>query len=158
VENADTTSEFGFLQRTSDQQHRHHHRDRSGGSTQFDEPDQDIPNSPSFFSASSTVWGSNSTPSTPVRGTFTPVYVGGSKGGTTSPGMTIPIGAMSLSSRYETPRSGFANEEEEEEEEEGVEGERDGMDKQEGGRQVRVIGEEEETGLKMDVDVDMRRG
>ena len=41
-----------------------------------------------------------------MRGTFTPVYAGGSGGGTVSPGgMMIPIGAMSLSSRYETPRS-----------------------------------------------------
>ena len=41
-----------------------------------------------------------------MRGTFTPVYAGGS-GGTVCPGgMMIPsIGAMSLSSRYETPRS-----------------------------------------------------
>ena len=137
------TSEFEFLQR-GDQQHR---RDLSGGSTQFDEPDQDMPNSP-FFSASSTVWGS-SIPSTPVRGTFTPVYAGG-KGGAASPGMTIPIGAMSLSSRYETPRSGILSLADEEEEE----GESDGMVKkndlndvaQEGSGRV---GE----GFKMDVDV-----
>ena len=83
-------------------------RDRSGyGShTEFrvDEPaDHDIPppNSP-YFSASSTVWSSTSIPSTPVKGTFMPVYAGG----TVSPvGMMILIGAMSLSSRYETPRS-----------------------------------------------------
>ena len=38
-------------------------------------------------------------------GTFTPVYAG-SCGGTVSPGgMMIPNGAISLSSRYETPRS-----------------------------------------------------
>ena len=46
-----------------------------------------------------------SIPSTPVRGTFTPVYAPGA-GGTVNPGgMKIPIGVMSLSSRYETPRS-----------------------------------------------------
>ena len=48
-----------------------------------------------------------------MRGTFIPVYAG-------SPGdMMIPIGAMSLSSRYETSRSGglsLADEEEEGEE------------------------------------------
>ena len=51
-----------------------------------------------------------------MRGTFTPVYAGS----TVSPGgMMIPIGAMSLSSRYETSRSGglsLADEEEEGEE------------------------------------------
>jgi transcriptional repressor OPI1 len=153
------TSEFQFLQRTNQQQQHHHHRDRSGSSsTQFDEADQDnMPSSP-FFSASSTVWGSNSIPSTPARGTFTPVYAGGGKGGgTASPGMTIPIGAMSLSSRYETPRSSVLNLADEEEEE-GEEG--DGMvtSKQEGSGQVRDnIGDEEgEGGLKMDVDVDVR--
>ena len=134
------------------QQHRHHYRDRSGGSTQFDEPDQDIPNSP-YFSASSTVWNS-SVPSTPVRGTLTPVYAGG-KAGTASPGMTIPIGAMSLSSRYETPRSGILilADEEEEEEEGGEEADRM-LEKKEGSGQVRVVGEEEEEekGMKMDVD------
>ena len=46
-----------------------------------------------------------SIPSIPVRGTFTPVYAG-SCGGTVSPGgMMIYIGAIGLSSRYETPRS-----------------------------------------------------
>ena len=40
-----------------------------------------------------------------MRGTFTPVYAG-SCGGTVSPvGMMIPIGALGLSSRYDTPRS-----------------------------------------------------
>ena len=40
-----------------------------------------------------------------MRGTFTPVYAG-SCGGTVSPGGKImTIGAISLSSRYETPRS-----------------------------------------------------
>ena len=52
-----------------------------------------------------------------MRGTFTPVYAGGSSGGTVSPGgMMIPIGAMSLSSRYETPRSGVLSLADEEEE------------------------------------------
>ena len=76
------------------------------GSTQFDEPaDHDIPPNSPYFSASSTVWSSTSIPSIPVRGTFTPVYAG-SCGGTVSPGgMMIPNGAISLSSRYETPRS-----------------------------------------------------
>ena len=151
-EETTATSEFEFLQRTD--QH-HHHRDRSGSSsTQFDEADQDnnMPSSP-FFSASSTVWGSNSIPSTPARGTFTPVYAG--SGGTASPAMTIPIGAMSLSSRYETPRSGILSLADEEEEV-GVEGERDGMVKQDESGQVRdIVGDEEDgKGLKMDVDVD----
>ena len=109
-------------------------------------------------------------PSSPQRGTFTPVYAGtGGGGGTTSPGMTIPIGAMSLSSRYETrSRSGVSSlaDEEEEEEEEGEEGE-EGMvmkndlnrkTKEESGVVNAVDGEEEEEeeeekGLKMDVDV-----
>ena len=51
-----------------------------------------------------------------MRGTFTLVYAD-SGGGTVSPcGMMIPIGAMSLSSRYETPGSrvfSLADEEEE---------------------------------------------
>ena len=158
VEDTDTP-EFEFLQRSDQQQH---HRERSGGSTQFDEPDQDIPTSP-FLSASSTVWGS-SIPSTPVRSTFTPAYAGGGNGGTTSPGVMIPIGAMSLSSRYETPRSGILSLADEEEEEEGKE--RDGMvvkkndlddvnrrKTQEGSGQVSVDGGEEDKGLKMDVDV-----
>ena len=83
--------------------------------------------------------------------------------------MTIPIGAMSLSSRYETPRSGILSLADEEEEGEGTEGENDGMVKendldvvnrktQEGSGQDRINGEEEEEeekGLKMDVDVDV---
>jgi transcriptional repressor OPI1 len=84
------------------------------GQRRSDEPDQDTPGSP-FFSTSSTVWGS-SIPSTPAGDSFTPAYASAA-----SPGMTIPIGAMSLSSRYETPRSGILSlpgEEEEEEEEE----------------------------------------
>ena len=168
-EGSDTSESFEFLQQGSDEQ-QEHRRDRSGGSTtQFEEPDQDVPSSP-FFSASSTVWGS-SIPSTPVRGTVTPVYAGGGGGGTVSPGMTIPIGAMSLSSRYGTPRSlSLADEEEEKEEEEGG---GDGMVKKndlgvaarKGSWKVRVVGgeveeeeeeEEEENGLKMDVDVDVR--
>ena len=76
-----------------------YHRDRSGGSTQFDEPaDHDAPLNSLYFSASSTVWSSTSIPSTPMRGTFTSVYAG-SCGGTVSPGgKMIPIGAISLSS------------------------------------------------------------
>jgi len=90
-----------------------------------------------------------------------------------SPGMMIPIGAMSLSSRYETPRSGIlslADEEEEEEEEEEGEGEgEDGMVSKKSekdflvdsdGQVIRVDHGEEEVevvvkGLKMDVDVDV---
>ena len=87
------------------------------GSTQFDEPaDHDIPPNSPYFLASSTVWSSTSIPSIPVRGTFTPVSAV-SCGGTVSPGgMMIPIGAISLSSRCETPRSrvfSLADEEEE---------------------------------------------
>ena len=81
--------------------------------------------------------------------------------------MTIPIGAMSLSSRYETPRSGvlsLADEEEEEEEEEEQRGDGDGMIENKNNRKTRedrvtrVIRREEEggeRGLKMDVDVDV---
>ena len=76
--------------------------------------------------------------------------------------MTIPIGAMSLSSRYETPRSGILSLADEEEEEEEGEGERDEMVKNDldvvnrktQGGQVGNI--EEEKGFKMDVDVDVR--
>jgi hypothetical protein len=75
--------------------------------------DPDIPPNPPYFSASSTIWGS----SIPVRGSFAPVYTGHG-GGTASPGMMIPIGAMSLSSsRYETRRSGVLSLADEEEEE-----------------------------------------
>ena len=50
-----------------------------------------------------------------MRFTFTPVYASGG-GGTVSPGnLMIPIGAMSLSSRYETPRSGVLSLADEEE-------------------------------------------
>ena len=100
-----------------------------------------------------------------MRGTFTPFYAGGS-GGTVSPGgMMIPIGAMSLSSRYETPRGrvvSLADEEEEGEESDGLVEENNNLDvvnrkTPEPERQVRVIGEEEDKkGLKMDVDVDVR--
>jgi len=95
-----------------------------------------------------------------------------SPGGTTS----IPIGAMSLASRYSTPRSGILTLPDDEEEDEAGEEEEGGavvgmmrkkdrkkMEKEEGGGQVRVIGvdsgmegegEEEEDRLqKMDVDV-----
>ena len=67
-----------------------------------------------------------------MRGTFTPVYVGGGGGGTVSPGgMMIPIGAMSLSSRYETPRScvlSLTDEEEEGEESDGLVEETNNLD------------------------------
>ena len=78
--------------------------------------------------------------------------------------MTIPIGAMSLSSRYETPRGGILSLADEEEED-GLEVERDGMiekndldiiNRKTQDGSVQVIGEEEEMGLKMDVDVDVR--
>ena len=62
----------------------------------------------------------------------------------------LPIGAMSISSRYETPRSGVLSLADEEEE-----GEGDRMlEKKEGSGQVRVVGEGEEgeKGVKMDVD------
>ena len=64
-----------------------------GGSTQFDESNQhDIPSSPSLSASSTT-----------VRDDFTPVCAGGN--GCT--GMSITIGVMNISSRYETPRSGI---------------------------------------------------
>ena len=64
--------------------------------------EHDMPLSPFFSGSSSTAWGS-SIPSTPG-------------GGTCSPG-AIPIGGMSLSSSYNTPRSvnaALADEDEEE--------------------------------------------
>ena len=67
-----------------------HHR-RTDSSSQYD--DQDLP-SP-FFSSSSTAWGS-SIPSTPG---------GNGPYNAPSPG-AIPIGAMSIGSRYNTPKSG----------------------------------------------------
>ena len=104
-----------------------------------------------------------------MRGTFTPVYAGGGGGGAVSlGGMMIPIGAMSLSSRYETPRSrvlSLADEEEEGERSDGLVEKNNNLDvvnrkTTEPERQVRVIGGEEELedkkGLKMDVDVDVR--
>lgn len=72
-----------------------HHR--RNDSSQYD--DQDLP-SP-FFSSSSTAWGS-SIPSTPGGGPYN----------APSPG-AIPIGAMSIGSRYNTPKSvvvGFPDE------------------------------------------------
>ena len=80
-----------------------YHHDRSGGSTQS--ADRDIPPNSPYFSASSTVWSSTSIPSTPMRGTFTPVYAGSCGGMVSLGGTIIRIGAISLSSRYETPRS-----------------------------------------------------
>ena len=97
----------GYTEGGTDTSKSEYHRDRSGGSIQFDEPaDHDIPPNSPYFSASSTVWSPTSISSIPVRGTFTPVYAGSTCGGSVSPGgMMIPIGAISLSSRYETPRS-----------------------------------------------------
>lgn len=133
----DDISEFEFPNRS----------ERGASSSQLDEPD--VPCSPNFFStsssSSSTTWGS-SIPSTPGGGgTFTPGYVGGAP----SPGaMMIPIGAMSLSSRYNTPRSSIMTlPGEEEEEEEG-----DGDVKK---REREGCGVVEEKGLEMDVDVDV---
>lgn len=70
--------------------------------------------------------------------------------------MTIPIGAMSLSSRYETPRSGilsFADEEEEEGDGMVEKNDLDVMSRKTQEGQVKIIGEEEEEEgeLKMDV-------
>jgi len=125
--------------------------------TQVEDADtsEDIPSSP-FFSASSTTWGSNSIPSTPGGDTFTPVYAGGA-GGTASPGMTIPIEAMSLSSRYETPRSeNLCLADEEEEEEDGIvknddEGAKNKKTEEE--EEIGTTGGIEKEGLKMDVDL-----
>ena len=74
--------------------------------------------------------------------------------------MMIPIGAMSLSSRYETPRSAVLSLADEEERDVMVE-ERNSLDavnrKAREQERVRVIGAEGEgKGLKMDVDVDVR--
>ena len=99
------------------------------------------------------------------KGYFNACGNGGTAGGTASLGMTISIGTMSLSSRYETcSRSGvssFADEEEEEEEgEEGMVMKNDLNRKtKEGSGVVNAVDgeeeeeEEEEKGLKMDVDV-----
>ena len=74
----------------------------------------------------------------------------------------IPIGGVSLSSRYETPRSrvlSLADEEEERGEGDVMVEEKNNLGvvnrkTQEPERQVKVIGEEEDKkGLKMDVDV-----
>ena len=91
-----------------------------------------------------------------MRFTFTPVYASGG-GGTVSPGnLMIPIGAMSLSSRYETPRSGVLSLADEEEGGVIVE-EKNNLDdvNRKTKEPERVIGEgeEDEKGLKMDVDV-----
>ncbi|KAF8797355.1 Opi1-domain-containing protein [Phlegmacium glaucopus] len=152
VEDADT-SEFEFSLRNN---RRGHHR--SGSSSQFDE--HDLPSSPYLSGSSSTAWGS-SIPSTPGGDTYTPAYVG------SAPSLcAIPIGAMSLSSRYNTPRSGnmtLPDEEEEEEEEEvGTNGRRNDsfgvvnrktQEREGGGGQVRVVGVDNGfKGLKMDVD------
>ena len=87
-----------------------------------------------------------------MRGTFTPIYAGG----TVSPGgMVTPIGAMSLSSRYETPRSSVLGEG-------GVMvEEKSDLDvvnrKTQEPERIWVIGEDEDKkGFKMDVDVDVR--
>lgn len=102
-------SEFEFAE------HMQHRRTGSTQSIPYDEHDTGMP-SP-FFSGSSTNWGS-SIPSTPGGGAHTPAY--GFAGGASSPGavaMAIPIGAMSLNSRYNTPKSVAASLPEEEEEE-----------------------------------------
>ena len=78
--------------------------------------------------------------------------------------MMIPIGAMSLSSRYETPRSrvlSLADEEEEGEEGGVMVEEKSDLDvvnrKTQEPERIWVIGEDEDKkGFKMDVDVDVR--
>lgn len=77
-------------------------RHRRTGSAQSDFNDMDGATSPFFSSSSASNWGS-SIPSTPGGGTFTPVY-SSYAGNAPSPG-AIPIGAMSLASRYNTPKS-----------------------------------------------------
>ena len=102
-------SEFEFGE------HMQHRRTGSTQSIPYDDHDAGMP-SP-FFSGSSTNWGS-SIPSTPGGGAHTPAY--GFAGGAPSPSamaMAIPIGAMSLNSRYNTPKSVAASLPEEEEEE-----------------------------------------
>ena len=144
----DSISEFEFPPRSE------HHHGSSASSTQFEDHEDHDMFSSSFVSgsSSSTVWGS-SIPSTPREGnTCTP--------GTSSPG-AIPIGAMSLSSKYNTPRSVISmlpDEEEEEEAEAEMKANVVNGKAQESGGQVRVIDvdsgiEGEEKEVKMDVDV-----
>lgn len=172
-------AEFGFPHPG----HLGHRRNGSTTSTAFSdadaEHDVDIdhePSSPVFSSNTSTTWGS-SIPSTPGGGAYTPGGGGFSstagaagaygsayntngggasfeKGfGRQSPG-AIPIGAMSLTSRYNTPRSVAAGLPEEEEEE-GNEAEKpSAMPRGE----VRIVDsayvDNDERGIeKMDVDV-----
>lgn len=77
-------------------------RHRRTDSAQSDFNDTDGTTSPFFSSSSASNWGS-SIPSTPGGGTFTPAY-SSYAGNAPSPG-AIPIGAMSLASRYSTPKS-----------------------------------------------------
>ncbi|KAJ3511069.1 hypothetical protein NLJ89_g4307 [Agrocybe chaxingu] len=102
--------------------HRMRHRRTDSSQSAYD--DQDIGSGmPSpFFSGASTNWGS-SIPSTP-GGAYTPVNSSFSyAGNASSPGaIHIPIGSMSLGSRYNTPKSavvGLPDEEEEGEDEAG---------------------------------------
>lgn len=177
----DIAAEFGFPH----PKHIRHRRAGSTTSTAFSDPDAehdadrdvDIPSSPFFSSNASTTWGS-SIPSTPGGGTFTPGgggfgFTAGAAGGyntvnggasyekgyasyagAPSPG-AIPIGAMSLASRYNTPRSVVVGLPEEEEEAEGDEGDKSGSVIV---REVRVVEGTEEDGeergvQKMEVDV-----
>jgi hypothetical protein len=168
----DIAAEFGFPH----PEHIRHRRAGSATSTAFSDLDAehdadrdvDIPSSPFFSSNASTTWGS-SIPSTPGGGTYTPggggfgSTAGGynegasyekSYAGAPSPG-AIPIGAMSLASRYNTPRSVVAGLPEEEEEAEGDEGDKSGSVTV---REVRVVDGTEEEGeergvQKMEVDV-----
>ncbi|KAF8194989.1 transcription factor Opi1-domain-containing protein [Pholiota molesta] len=174
----DIATEFGFPR----PEHTRHRRAGSATSTAFSDldaehdadRDPDIPSSPFFSSNASMTWGS-SIPSTPGGGTYTPggggfgSAAGGynavnegasyeksyaSYAGAPSPG-AIPIGAMSLASRYNTPRSVVAGLPEEEEEAEGDEGDKSGSVIV---REVRVVDGAEEDGeergvQKMEVDV-----
>lgn len=146
-EDAEEGSEFEF---GIPESQKFGHR-RTGSSASYDEQDLDMP-SPFFSGASSTVWGSSipSTPGGPNSNGKNGFGFGGFAGTAPSPtANSIPIGSMSLASRYNTPKSVIVDlPDVEEEQGNGKVAEGDG--------DVRVTGvdavDEVQAGQKMDVD------
>lgn len=147
-EDLEDAPEFEFgIPESQKFQHR-----RTGSSASYDDQELDMP-SPFFSGASSTAWGSSipSTPGGPNSNGKNGFGFGGFAGNAPSPGAnSIPLGSMSLASRYNTPKSvGVDLPDVEEERGNGKVAERAG--------DVRVAGvdgevDEVKSGQKMDVD------
>ncbi|PPQ65689.1 hypothetical protein CVT24_012107 [Panaeolus cyanescens] len=125
---------------------------RTGSAASYDDQELDMP-SPFFSGASSTAWGSSipSTPGGPNSNGKNGCGYGGFAGSAPSPSAnSIPIGSMSLASRYNTPKSVVVDLPD-------VEEERGNGKVSERGGDVRVVGVDEDVGelkgvQKMDVD------